>query len=151
MEISLRLAKTEKEKVKLVENHIYTSKKHLSIAVSSIPPFLTDPKCECGEPAISILEDMTCICVKCLNDKMNCLSSLVKNSDISILLTKNTIVRIKFEWSVNDERWYTIYGRSFKPKNWNSFLSKIKDMILNNRVITMNAEYTKETKEMMVY
>ena len=154
MEILLRLAKAKegkKLKIRLVENYIFIPKKALSIVIFPLPPFLKDPKCKCGNSADFVLEGMTCMCNECLNNEFKGATSLETNEDISIPLTRRTIVHIKFEWSVNGDRWYTLYGRTIKPRNWERFLPQLRTMILRNNTLSLNADYKKETKEMIIF
>lgn len=154
MKIFLRLAKDKegkKPKTRLVENHTFMSKKSLIISIFPLPPFLKDPKCECGNPADFVLEDMTCMCNECLNSSLKGVTSLEKNEEISIPLTKRTITRIKFEWSVNGGRWYTLYGRNIKPKNWDRFLPQLREMMMRDKTLTLDGDYKKETKEMVIF
>lgn len=154
MKILLRLAKDKegkKPKTRLVENHTFVSKKSLIISIFPLPPFLKDPKCKCGNPADFMLEDMTCMCNECLNNNLKGITSLEKNEEISIPLTKRTVTHIKFEWSVNGGRWYTLYGRNIKPKNWDRFLPQLRTMMMRDKTLTLDADYKKETKEMVIF
>lgn len=151
MQIFLRLAETKKKKIRIVENYTFTPRESLCITLVPVPSFLENPKCECGKPADFMLEDMICICRECLNINFKGITSLQKNNDISIPLTKRTITQIKFEWSVNGSRWYTLYGRNVKPKNWDKFLVQLRTMMLRNKTLNLNADYTKETKEMVIF
>lgn len=95
-------------------------------------------------------EDMSCVCPKCINKALVGVR-LETKVDVSIPLTKYTIRNIKFEWSVNDDRWYTVYGRGLKPRNWDRFLSELKNMILHDKTLSLEADYDKDRKEMTIY
>lgn len=97
-----------------------------------------------------MLENMSCICSRCVNKPLAGIK-LETEDDVSIPLTKYTIRNIKFEWSVNGDRWYTVYGRGLKPRRWDKFLVRLKDMILRDRELSLNADYDKDKKEMTIY
>jgi len=151
MKVYLRLGKNNGIKIQKAENVIFAPTTSKKITVFPIPPFLKSAKCECGNKADLILEDMAYICSKCVEGRFKNMNDFKKVEDVSIPLTTLTIFSLSFEWSVNQHRWYTIYGRNLKPKNWNRFLSKIRDVILNNRVIIIDVDYEKETKEMTIH
>jgi len=150
MKIYFRLSKDYKKQVKMIENTIFVSKTSKSVTFFPIPPFLKNPKCGCGTKAQFMLEDMSCVCSKCLNKPFVGVE-LKKEDDISISLTEWNIRNIKFEWSVNNDRWYTIYGRSLKPRNWKRFLSELKSMILHDKELSLEVDYEKETKILLIY
>lgn len=154
MKIFLRLAKDKEgknPKTRLVKNYIFIPKKSLIISIFPLPPFLKNPKCECGNPADFILENMTCVCSECLNNSLKGVTSLEENEEISIPLTRKTITRIKFEWSVNGGRWYTLYGRNIKPENWDKFIPQLITAMMRDKTLTLDADYKKETKEMVIF
>jgi len=151
MKIYLRMNKDEKDKTKCVDNTLLIPKESKVITVMTLPPFLKDPKCGCGKPAEFILGDMTFTCCGCIGKGIVGSNVFMKKEDVSIPLTRVTITKMKFEWSINQNRWYTIYGRAFKPKDWDKFLAKLKGIILSGTMAIPDADYDKDKKEMTIY
>jgi len=150
MRIYLRLSESYKKQVKITKNSTFVSKTSKTVTLFPVPPFLKNPKCKCGNKTEFMLEDMSCICSECVNKPLVGVKLKTEN-DVSIPLTKYTIRNIKFEWSVNNDRWYTVYGRGLKPRNWNKFLVKLKDMILHDKELSLEVDYDKDKKEMTIY
>ena len=136
--------------MKKVDNRVFMAKASKKILIVPIPHFLKEPKCKCGKPADFMGENMTCICKECISEFFKG-TKLTKTPDVSIPLTRVTVLRLKFEWSVTRDRWYTIYGRSLRPKNWQNFLDKVGDMMIKDTMVLLEANYTKETKEMVIF
>ena len=152
MQIHLRLGKLKEPVVQIVDCHSFSTKKSFSISICPLPSFLKDAKCNCGNEADFILNGIKCMCLDCLNKKFKgATTSMITFKDISIPLTKRTIVRIKFEWSVDGERWYTAYGRNLVTKDWNALLGKMRSMIINDTFIMLNADYDKEKKRLKIF
>jgi len=150
MQVHLRLGKLKEPVVQIVDSYIFSVKKSFSVGVCPLPSFLKDAKCDCGNEADFILNGTNCMCLKCLNGKFDGATSMITSKDISVPLTRRTIVRIKFEWSVDGERWYTAYGRNIVTKDWNALIGKMRSMIINDNFITLNADYDKEKKQLTI-
>jgi len=151
MQVFLRLGKNQNVNIQKTRNSIFTPNISKSFTFFPIPSFLNEHKCACGKKATVILDDMSCICSECVKDRFKNTNKFEMVEDLSFSLTEITIKKLRFEWSVNQERWYNVYGQNLKPKNWTKFLSKIKDMLLNGKSIILEVEYKKETKEMIIY
>ena len=151
MKAYLRLGEVkDKDQYKMLNNYSFNSETPKKIICYPIPPFVGEVKCDCGEPTKFMNKNMQYKCFKCLNLLIG-KTKLQKTLDTSIPITKRTVMKIRFEWSVNGERWYSIYGSRFKPKHWNIFLMEIRELIINKNHIMLEVDYEKETKEMVIY
>jgi len=137
--------------VKRASKTIFVTEYPSEMTILTLPPFVENPKCGCGKPAEFMLDNMKFICCACIGKQIVNSNYLNKEEDVSIPITRSTVSKIKFDWSTNRSRWYTVYGRGLKPKNWDSFIVKLKDIILNDSTIMFEGEYDKENKEMIIY
>jgi hypothetical protein len=140
-----------KEGIKRADKTIFVCKSPVTMTILVLPPFVNDAKCKCGKDAEFMLDDMNFICSDCVGKEFVHSNHMMKEEDISIPLTRITINKIKFEWSVNQSRWYTIWGRNIKPKSWDKFVAKIREIILSGKITMFEGEYDKEKKEMVIY
>jgi hypothetical protein len=122
----------------------------LHISLTPIPPFVGEPKCDCGELATVIMNDEIYKCKICMSFLLP-QNKFLKSTAISFPITKKTIKELNFEWSGNGEKWYNLWGRNIETKNWDSLLKDIIYMILNNKEIEIIGEYNQETKKMIIY
>ena len=142
--IFLRL--NAEQNISKATNYEFISNVPSKVSICPIPEFIGEVKCDCGEFATVILNDeiYKCnVCIKLLVPE----SKLSKSNAISYPITKKTIKELKFEFSFNDEKWYTLWGRNIETNNWDTFLRDVKDMALNNREIEIEAEYIKEEEK----
>ena len=152
MKLYFRIADNGKTKIKMAKNTIFKSKEPKMITICPLPSFLKGAKCGCGKNAKFMFKNMsTFICNGCFEKNMENCTKLVKEEDVSIPITRTTILRLKFEWSINERRWYTVYGRNLRPKNWEKFLLRIRDMIISGKLTLFDGEYKREYKELVIY
>lgn len=150
MQAHLRLAKLKEPAVQIVNSYIISSNKPLTVKICPIPHFLKDAKCKCGKEAKIVFNDAGCACLECLNKMFEGTTEMVTIKDVSVPLTRRTIINIKFEWSVDGERWYTVYGRNLVTKDWNALIEKIKNMIVRDISVLLNADYDREKKQLKI-
>lgn len=147
MHIHLRV--NQEQGVNQVINHTFKYQNPLIIKLCPLPPFLEGEKCSCGNKADYITKDDSCICKSCVKSSFP-QNKLVSKKDVFSPITEKTIKGIKFEWSVNRDRWYTLWGRKIITENWKSLIITLKDMILKNKVIELEGEYDRDTKMMTI-
>lgn len=152
MKFYFRLAEGGKDKIKMADNIMFRPKKLKTITMCPIPPFLKGAKCSCGKKATVMLKDTsTFLCFDCIKEYMIDCTELVKEQDVSIPITKTTILRLRFEWSINGERWYSVYGRNIHPQNWDKFISKVRNIIIDGKMTLLNGDYEREGKKLTIY
>lgn len=152
MQIFIRLKAGQEEKLSKTLNYTYKPKQKVKICLIPIPPFIEDPICYiCKTKANYMFEDFRLVCSDCLDTMIEGITKLEKNEDTTVPLTEDTLKRIKFEWSADRERWYSIRGSGFEPKNMSSFLAKLKEAFITGKFMIAEAEYKKETKTMVIF
>jgi hypothetical protein len=150
MKIHLRPA-TGKE-ISKTTNHIFTPLKSIHITLFPIPEWLQEPKCEsCGGQAKFLLKEASPICLTCLNKNVKNANREDTEEDLSVPFSMQTLKQFAFEWSVDGEKWYRVYGKNIKPENEKIFIQNMRDAMLNNKPIMLDADYDKDTKTMTVY
>lgn len=151
MQIFIRLKAGQEEKLSKTLNYTYIPEKSIKVKVLPVPEFIKDAVCKsCRQPAKFMLEDMTLICQPCLEQILKSVSTLEKKEDTLVPLTEETLAKIKFEWSTDRERWYSIRGIGLKPKNTKSFLETIKKVFISGQFLVCEAEYNKDAKELII-
>jgi len=120
------------------------------IVILPLPSFVKDPKCTCGKPA-SFMVDIKPICSECLAKEYENSNELQEIPDFSLPYSKTIINKLKFEWSVNQQRWYPVWGKQLRPKDWDDLLEKIRKVILKKTTILLDADWKKDTKELIIY
>ena len=151
MQIFIRLKAGQEEKLSKTLNYTYIPEKSIKVKVLPVPEFIKDAVCKsCRQPAKFMLEDMTLICQPCLEQILKSVSTLEKKEDTLVPLTEETLAKIKFEWSTERERWYSIRGVGLKPKNMKSFLEIIKKVFISGQFLVCEAEYNKDAKELVI-
>lgn len=151
MQIFIRLKAGQEEKLSKTLNYTYVPEKSIKVKVLPVPEFIKDAVCKsCRQPAKFMLEDMTLICQPCLEQILKSVSTLEKKEDTLVPLTEETLAKIKFEWSTERERWYSIRGVGLKPKNMKSFLETIKKVFISGQFLVCEAEYNKDAKELVI-
>jgi hypothetical protein len=150
MQIYLKMASNQN--LGKITNYTYKENQSIKIKLFPFPTWLKNPKCEtCNEPAHYLLENMSPICRNCLNKIFKEVVTLEKNDDVNIPLDINSIKKLRFEWSIDGERWYPINGQNIKFVNMEKFLEAFKNSIINDKVLKCEADYSKETKEMKIF
>ena len=150
MQIYLRVANGQN--LGKITNYTYKENQSVKIKLFPFPEWLKDPKCEtCGESAHYLLENMTPICRNCLDKIFKEVVTLEKKDDISIPLDISSVRKLRFEWSIDGERWYPIRGQNLQSVDMKEFLKEFKDSIINGRILKCEAEYSKENKELKVF
>jgi hypothetical protein len=151
VQIFIRLKAGQEEKLSKTLNYTYIPEKSIKVKVLPVPEFIKDAVCKsCRQPAKFMLEDMTLICQPCLEQILKSVSTLEKKEDTLVPLTEETLAKIKFEWSTDRERWYSIRGIGLKPKNTKSFLETIKKVFISGQFLVCEAEYNKDAKELII-
>ena len=151
MQVFIRLKAGQEDKLSKTLNYTYKPKSKLKVCLTAIPPFISNPKCHiCGGNASYMLEDYKLMCSLCFDSVLNGISELQKTEDTMVPLTEDTLKRMKFEWSIDRERWYSIHGSGLKPKNVKSFLLKVKESFISGKMLVVECEYEKETKSMNI-
>jgi len=148
MRIFLRL-NSEQNINKAINYEYVSSSPEQVISICPIPEFVGEVKCDCGEKATVIFnnEIYKCgICVKLLLPK----TKLVSSTTISHPITKKTVRELKFEWSVNGERWYNLWARNMETMRWDSFLKDVKEMILSGKQLTIEGDYDQLRRRMTI-
>jgi hypothetical protein len=161
MKIELRFAKPKTEKisketkhhvtVEAVDNVFFKPSRQIVVSLLPIPEWLQNPACICGQSAKYLLEDATPICPKCVDRMLNSMNKKMKEIDTSIPITMDVITHSRFEWSTDNEKWYSIWGKNIKPDNPEKFVEEIRQAILDKQPILLECDYEKETKIMRVY
>src|SRR3989304_7052042 len=144
MRILLRIS-PEQNISKAINYEFVSASPEQVISICPIPPFIGEVKCDCGELATIFLNDeiYKCnICIKFLLPQ----SKLTTSTAISFPITKKTVRDIKFEWSVNEERWYNLWANNIETKRWDSLLKDMKDMILNGKQLIIDGDYDQARK-----
>ena len=154
MQVYLRLGEKQNFVVRKTVNLVYTSQANIMICLYPLPKWFENPICGCKAEAVFLIDGPigfpVPICAKCLNSKIPMIK-LEEKEDVSFPMTERLVRKLRFEWSVNGDRWYSILGRNLKPNNWKVLFEKIRQIILSEGFITLNVDYKKETREMKVY
>jgi hypothetical protein len=152
MQIFIRLREGQEDKLSKILNYTYKPKQPMKICLTAIPPFIKDPVCHiCKTRADYMQDDCKLVCAECVNEMIKGMTELQKKEDTTFPLTADTLKKIKFEWSTDRERWYNIRGGSFKPKDMDAFLAKVKDSFISGKFLIAEGEYEKETKMMTIF
>jgi len=150
MQIYLRII--DNKKIKVIMNKLFISEKNIKVKLYPIPNWIKNPKCQCGKKADYVLEDVSLICKKCLEDVLNVTTKLYELKDVNIPIIQETIKMLRFEWSTDKNRWYHIRGENIQPANWENFLESIKELITKNKsTLQFNAEYDKNVKTLKLW
>lgn len=154
MQVYLRIAKNHNLTLQKIENVVYSSQANVIIHLYPIPKWIKSSVCKCGGKAMFLIDGPAGfpvpICKECLDAKIPAIK-LEAKEDTTFPLNERLIRKLKFEWSVNGDRWYYIHGRNLKPVNWKVFLKRIKKVVLGEGFITLEVDYKKETKTMRIY
>lgn len=141
-QIYIRLSK--EQKFEETTNFMFIRPLDITVKLCSIPEFVGEVKCDCGNKASVIMNDTMYKCEECIKLLLSN-SKLKKKKDTPLPLTKASIRDVRFEWSVNREKWYIVYGKKIKTDDWNAFLQKIKNMFLHNTEELIDGDYAEKT------
>ena len=140
------------KKISKTMNHTFIPLKPIKIRLYPIPMWLKDPKCEtCKGPAAYLLKEATPICAVCLNKIIEKSNRYNQDEELSIPLTMDTIKRFAFEWSVDGNKWYRVYGKNIDTQNEKSFIIKMREGLLQNEPVIFDGDYDQKTKIMTIY
>jgi hypothetical protein len=121
-----------------------------------LPPdeWVGPQKCtDCGGKPEFLLEDMKPICKKCIGIIMKeVIISTKKESheEPSIPITMDAIANSRFEWSTDNEKWYSVKGKNIKTDRTDVFIRDLKKSIIEKRPLALEADYEKETKTLTI-
>lgn len=150
MRIDLRVAGAD---LGSISNVIFKTKKQFKMALFPLPPEEWVGKQTCslcnGKPDF-LQEDMKPICRKCIKQLMVGLNKKESSTDTSIPITMEVIAHTRFEWSTDGEKWYSLIGKNIKVDRSDLFLKELKKSILESHPMNVEADYAKETKEMVI-
>ena len=150
MQIQIRLAKGQD--ISKITNYVMREQKKVTVTLYPIPEWLKDAVCSnCGHPAAFLLSDMKPICRKCLNVMFDNTVKLEKENDVSVPFNDTIYQSLRYEWSVDGKKWYPLRGEMMKIKNPERFVRALKQSIVNNEILIIDADYEKEKKEMRVH
>ena len=151
VQIFIRLKVGQEEKLSKTLNYTYIPESLIKVKVLPVPEFIKDAVCKsCKQPAKFMLEDMTLTCQPCLELILKSVSTLEKKEDTLVPLTEETLAKMKFEWSTDRERWYSIRGIGLKPKNMKDFLEVIKKVFISGQFLVCEGDYSKDKKELQI-
>jgi hypothetical protein len=150
MQQVIYLRVNQEQGINQVLNHVFTFNAGIVLSLYPLPEWLKGVKCDCGKEANFLLKDFSYICKSCVISNFP-KNKLTSKQDIFTPITEKTIKGIKFEWSVNREKWYYIWGRKIVTENMKALLPKLKDMILKNKEIELEGDYDINTKIMTIY
>lgn len=150
MQIELRVASTE---VGSVQNVLFKPKKLFRMSLFPLPPteWVGNQTCRiCGGKPDFLQEDMKPICRACIDKTIKGLNKKESTTETSIPITKDIITHIRFEWSTEGEKWYSLSGRKIIVDRPDIFLKELRASLLEKRPMIVEADYAKETKTMTV-
>jgi hypothetical protein len=151
MRISLRIADSD---LGTVSNVIFEPIKQFSMKLYPLPlsEWVGEQKCSiCNGKPDFLTEDMKPICKICISSLMIGLNKKQSKLEPSVPVTADVILKTRFEWSIDGEKWYSVQGRNIKPDRPDLFLEELKKSILEKRVMEFEADYEKETKRMSLF
>jgi hypothetical protein len=150
MQISLRLKTTSKIEQVVIKRFI--PQIPVKITLAPIPTFIKDPKCACGKLGRYLIEDTTnIVCSDCLNQILKSVSKLEERLDFNIPINETTMKRLYFEWSPDENRWYSVKGENILPYNWDDFIKRMREGMLSNKpIIFSQAEYNKDLRKLTI-
>lgn len=148
MKLSLRIANAD---LGTISNVIFKPVKQFRMALFPLPPdeWVGDQKCTaCGGKPDFLQEDMRPICNKCIDIITRGLNKKESQSEVSIPITTEIISRTRFEWSTDNEKWYSVKGKNIKTDRPEVLLRELKKSILEKRPMDIEADYDQATKIM---
>jgi hypothetical protein len=148
--IELRIADTD---LGTVSNVMFKPTKQFKMKLFPLPPneWVGEQKCpNCGGKPDFLTEDMHPICKKCIAVLMVGLNKKESAQSTSIPITWEVVSHARFEWSLDNEKWYSLMGKNIKVDRPEIFLKELKKSIIEKRPMSVEADYEKEIKTMTV-
>lgn len=150
MNISLRITDTD---LGTISNVMFKPQKQFKMRLFPLPPaeWVGEQKCTvCGGKPDFLQESMTPICRKCIDRLMKGVSKKESQQETSIPITWDVVSHARFEWSLDNEKWYSVLGRNLKVDKKELFLIYLKRSIVEKRPMSVEVDYEKETKTMTI-
>lgn len=150
MIIQLRIAGADLGSIK---NTIFKPTRSFKMAIYPLPPdeWVGKQTCSiCGGKPDFIQGDSKPICKACIKRIMNGLNKKESTTETSVPITMDIVTSTRFEWSVDGDKWYSLYGRNIKPNRPELFLKELRTSILESRPMAVEADYEKETRTMTI-
>lgn len=132
---------------------MFKPQKQFKMRLFPLPPaeWVGEQKCTvCGGKPDFLQESMTPICRKCIDRLMKGVSKKESQQETSIPITWDVVSHARFEWSLDNEKWYSVLGRNLKVDKKELFLIYLKRSIVEKRPMSVEADYEKETKTMTI-
>jgi hypothetical protein len=144
----------EEENAGTANNYEFVSSENMKYSLCSIPPFIENTKCDCGEPAKIMLNNEMYKCNICLALLIP-QNKLKITMDVATPIMPQTIKKMRFVWAghENAETWYNLWGNTIETKNWNAIVKAVKTMIITKKSVEFDGEYipkTNTTKSKMI-
>jgi hypothetical protein len=150
MKIELRIADSD---LGTVTNVVFKPTKQFKMRLFPLPPdeWVGEQKCSnCSGKPDFLQEDMRPICKKCIALLMVGLNRKESKEETSIPMTWEVVCHARFEWSLDGEKWYSIFGKNIKVDRQEIFLKELKKSIIEKHPMSVEVDYAKETKTMTV-
>jgi hypothetical protein len=150
MRIELRIADSD---LGTVSNVMFKPIKQFKMKLFPLPPdeWVGEQKCSnCGSKPDFLTEDMKAICKKCISVLIVGLNKKESAQSTSIPITMEVISHSRLEWSLDNEKWYSLMGKNIKVDRPDLFLKELKKSIIEKCSMSVEADYEKETKTMTI-
>lgn len=149
MKIELRVT----GKSESISNVIFKPIKEFKMTLFPLPPneWVGKQKCYiCNNEPHFLMDSFQPICRECIKSMMKGLNAKEAMIDTNTPITMNVINKTRFEWSLDGEKWYSLMGKNIKSDKPELFLKELRFSMINNKPITIEADYDKETKIMTI-
>lgn len=150
MRIDLRIASAD---LGSIENITFKPKSKVKMTLLPLPPkeWVGEQTCSlCGGKPDFLQESMQPICRKCINNMFTGLTKKQSTTETSVPITMEVVTHIRFEWSTDGEKWYSLAGKNIKVEDPNLFLNELKKSILEKRPMNVEADYIKEDRALII-
>lgn len=150
MKIDLRIADAD---LGTIANVMFAPQKQFKMKLFPLPPieWVGEQKCSvCGGKPNFLQENMTPICLKCIDQLTRGITKKEVKQETSIPITWEVITHSRFEWSLDGDKWYSVMGKNIKVDKRELFLSELKKSITEKHAMFVEADYEKETKTMTI-
>jgi hypothetical protein len=132
---------------------MFAPTKKFSMKLFPLPPieWVGEQKCSvCGGKPNFLQENMTPICVRCIDQLTKGITKKESKQETSIPITWDVIAHSRFEWSLDGDKWYSVMGKNLKVDKQELFLKELKKSIIEKHAMFVEADYEKETKTMII-